>query len=134
MVIRTEIKAGKEKFSEVLWIQKVSENGTASGVTSRKVPPDGSSRGKRSLRRSWRDLCVMTKEVKESGESADDNSVDGHLGESAASMRARIWLTSRRLAVFRRCRLTTMSGWFQSTTTSSFFWAVVDFSLLVGKR
>jgi hypothetical protein len=88
-VFRTGIKAGKEKFSQVLCIQKGFENGTASGVTFRKVSLGGFSRGIRSLSCSWRCHRAMTKEVKKRGECANDNSVDGHLGESELSVLAR---------------------------------------------
>jgi hypothetical protein len=42
IVVKTGMTEGKDKFSQVLSNQKGSEIGTASGVTSHRVPPDGS--------------------------------------------------------------------------------------------
>jgi hypothetical protein len=70
LVIRTGLKAGKVKNSQVLFIEKGSELGPASGVTSRLVLPDGSSKGLRSMCRSWRGHRAIAKEVKERGERA----------------------------------------------------------------
>jgi hypothetical protein len=89
MVCRTGFNGGKVKFSRVLSIQKHSEIGTASGVTSHMVPPDGSSRGIRFLSRSWRGYRAMAKEAKDCGECANNALGDEHLRRSELPVPAR---------------------------------------------